>query len=68
MYEEPPIFFILDMIFAKLDILIDYYEKEYNKKPIRTFELQSRKLYTIVEVDEENEEDEDVVVDGFILL
>ena len=53
MYEEPPIFFILDMIFAKLDILIDYYEKEYNKKPIRTFELQSRKLYTIVEVDEE---------------
>ena len=68
MYEEPPIFLIFDMLFNKLDIVIDYYEKKYKKKSIRTLELKTRKLYTIFEVDEEDEENEDVVVEGFVLL
>ncbi|MAD48676.1 MAG: hypothetical protein CMQ53_04900 [Gammaproteobacteria bacterium] len=69
MYDEPPIFILFDVLFNKLDLVIDYYEKNYNKKPTRTFELKTRKLYTIVEVDEEEEEDDEyVIIDGFIFL
>ena len=39
------LFFYFNMIFAKLDILIDYYEKEYNKNPLEHLNF-NRKLYT----------------------